>query len=223
MTHLSSCCKAPVDKGQLLPEYFCTSCGEPCTTTPTVGEWFEHTIWCKKNEDGTHYFTNLPLEISNKLINQKPTNPSTVEELRDLLSKYNAVILNSYQDIYLMDRGPGCEEVLYPVLEKAIKDFFELPNDGMIRKDHVAEFLAHSSTLTDSTLREVEKAYGGCRKCYGKGYSTVLEHYSGHGESDVGQGDVSVFGEMPRMNFCSCERGKALKKEIEFINKRLEK
>ncbi len=66
-------------------------------------------------------------------------------------------------------------------------------------------------------LEETEKAFGGCKKCYGKGYFTVLEHISGRGETDFGNGDTTIFEELPRMRFCTCERGKGLKKEIENI------
>lgn len=66
-------------------------------------------------------------------------------------------------------------------------------------------------------VAEIEKAYGGCKKCYGKGYSTVLEHISG------GHGRSTVFEQLPRMHFCSCERGKGLQKEMELRNAELVK
>lgn len=50
---------------------------------------------------------------------------------------------------------------------------------------------------------EASKAYGGCTNCYGKGYATVK----------VQAGNYRVgFWELPPMKFCSCSRGKQLKK-----------
>lgn len=47
-------------------------------------------------------------------------------------------------------------------------------------------------------LERIERAYGGCRECYGKGYAT--EQARGHDDTPV-----------RRMNFCICERGMQLK------------
>lgn len=65
---------------------------------------------------------------------------------------------------------------------------------------------------------DTEKAFGGCRKCYGKGYST--ERVGGASEfSDFGPPKkVVVEGPHVRMNFCTCERGKQLKKLVEPKN-----
>ncbi len=63
---------------------------------------------------------------------------------------------------------------------------------------------------------ETMKACGDCKNCYGKGYATVLEHASGSG--DFFEEEICV--EMPRMRFCTCERGKALKSEIKLIIKK---
>lgn len=61
---------------------------------------------------------------------------------------------------------------------------------------------------------KVEKAYGGCRLCYGKGFSTYRYGTIGHGEPDLG--DTGVYGEpiTTHMNFCSCDRGKQLKELV---------
>lgn len=40
--------------------------------------------------------------------------------------------------------------------------------------------------------QEEAKAYGGCTNCYGKGYSTRKASWEGHGEHDIGTGDVHV-------------------------------
>ncbi len=58
------------------------------------------------------------------------------------------------------------------------------------------------------------KAFGGCTKCYGKGYATTIQWASGKGESHMGQGDVEVSYKLPEMRFCSCERGKELQRRF---------
>jgi hypothetical protein len=97
MTHLSSCCKAPVttstaDEGTSC--YICTKCNRPCDTTPT--------------------------------------NPSTVEE------KLERIAMNI---VYQLDDDSGLSV-----------EFRQANNDKRI--DFVKSLL---STLTDSTLREVEE------------------------------------------------------------------
>lgn len=58
---------------------------------------------------------------------------------------------------------------------------------------------------------KLEKAFGGCTKCYGKAYSTEqVGATTAHADFD-GE-DKIIKGPHLKMNFCSCERGKALKK-----------
>lgn len=45
-----------------------------------------------------------------------------------------------------------------------------------------------------SQMFKIEKAFGGCTECYGKGYNTQQTAYKS------------------LMNFCTCPRGKSLKK-----------
>ena len=61
-------------------------------------------------------------------------------------------------------------------------------------------------------LSEQAKAYGGCEKCYGKGYST--EKAREIGSEDFG-GEGYVKNLPIRMNFCRCERGKQLEKLLD--------
>jgi hypothetical protein len=61
---------------------------------------------------------------------------------------------------------------------------------------------------------EVAKAYGGCTKCYGKGYGTQIENYSSRGESDMGQGHIVINEAAPYYLPCSCDRGKQFKKAM---------
>lgn len=67
-------------------------------------------------------------------------------------------------------------------------------------------------TVVDKILKlteELEKSYGNCQSCYGKGYATV--HQGLHGAEDFG-GDG--FDETPttKIRFCHCLRGTALKR-----------
>jgi hypothetical protein len=57
-----------------------------------------------------------------------------------------------------------------------------------------------------------EKAYGGCKKCYGKGYATV--RYGLKYVADF-EGDKDYIDPIKtHMHFCSCDRGKQLKNLI---------
>lgn len=56
-------------------------------------------------------------------------------------------------------------------------------------------------------LENIEKAYGGCHKCYGKGYATVRDGTIGY--SDFG-GEGFKTPITTKMKFCSCERGTQL-------------
>lgn len=62
-------------------------------------------------------------------------------------------------------------------------------------------------TVVDGILKlteELEKAYGNCQFCYGKGYSTTHQ----------GLHNFSEFSDVPttKILFCDCHRGSALKK-----------
>ena len=50
--------------------------------------------------------------------------------------------------------------------------------------------------------KEIIKSYGGCKECYGKGYSTQI-----YGEG----GEGYEIAPTVHMNFCTCERGRQLK------------
>lgn len=53
-------------------------------------------------------------------------------------------------------------------------------------------------------LEKVAKMFGGCTKCYGKGYGTTTTQYS--------EGDGFRKWTEQEMDFCSCDRGKQLEK-----------
>lgn len=55
--------------------------------------------------------------------------------------------------------------------------------------------------LLQTAIRETEKAYGGCHKCYGKGYATVRK-----GTTYMGK----TTNLKTHLSFCTCDRGKQL-------------
>jgi len=65
-------------------------------------------------------------------------------------------------------------------------------------------------------LARQSKAYGGCTKCYGKGYST--EAVGNTVASADFNGDKEVVLEKARvvLNYCKCDRGKQLDKLIKI-------
>ena len=57
--------------------------------------------------------------------------------------------------------------------------------------------------------RKIIAAFGGCEKCYGKGYGTETTFSGG------GYGSRQFLKKNPSMSFCSCERGTQLAEIIE--------
>ncbi len=79
---------------------------------------------------------------------------------------------------------------------------FELDDHGesTVVQDMVFNFFLKDR---EDVLKETEKAFGGCKLCYGKGYSTEQQGYVGSSR-DVFRG--------PKLEVhpCSCERGKQM-------------
>lgn len=75
-------------------------------------------------------------------------------------------------------------------------------------------------TLFKAQAAQIEKAYGGCHNCYGKGYATVNDRWIGHDtDQDIGsRGGVIAGGNANAMKFCTCERGEQLKEQIAQID-----
>ena len=77
---------------------------------------------------------------------------------------------------------------------------------------------------TNKERKDTEKAFGGCKKCYGKGYGTQTL-FARTGIPDFGPWDGKKYQwKLPSMVFCSCSRGKQLMKlwhegEAEIIKK----
>lgn len=58
-------------------------------------------------------------------------------------------------------------------------------------------------------MHKIITAFGGCEKCYGKGYGTETTFSGG------GYGSRQFLKKNPSMRFCSCDRGKQLAEIIE--------
>ncbi len=81
------------------------------------------------------------------------------EQIKIMLGAYNAEILNEYQNKYLMQYGPGCEEILFPVLEKATKDFIDFPQDiPEVKTDALKMFKSFISSTLQADRESLVKA-----------------------------------------------------------------
>lgn len=64
----------------------------------------------------------------------------------------------------------------------------------------------------DDLIEKTAKAFGGCTKCYGKGYSTQMEWASGRGDFI---GDPDVEKSLDLFKPCECDRGNQFAKIIQ--------
>lgn len=63
---------------------------------------------------------------------------------------------------------------------------------------------------------KIAKAYGGCTKCYGKGYASYTTAHSGTDtDQDIGSPGGRYYKKVDEMRFCSCARGRQLESELE--------
>jgi len=73
------------------------------------------------------------------------------------------------------------------------------------------------TTITHSIEKKTAKAFGGCTKCYGKGYSTVIQNVTAHADFI---GDTTTVTELDRVHPCSCDRGKQIEEMRHSIEKK---
>lgn len=80
-------------------------------------------------------------------------------------------------------------------------------------KNYIAIHIVKSfiSQVEQSAIERTEKAFGGCKKCFGKGYATTLSFASS--QEDFGDEKTGTW-KLPEMRFCVCDRGKQLKEQI---------
>lgn len=85
----------------------------------------------------------------------------------------------------------------------------------MLSSESVLEYLLENYILAsqataaqERAIVEIEKAYGGCHNCYGKGYASYLTAHSGRG----------YYKKVNYPVFCECDRGKQLEKMIASLH-----
>lgn len=70
------------------------------------------------------------------------------------------------------------------------------------------KILAFIENVEMTAVERTEKAFGGCKNCYGKGYATVLDH---SGNARIG------YWKNEKVRTCDCERGKQLAEVLREI------
>ena len=66
--------------------------------------------------------------------------------------------------------------------------------------------------MKDQIQKEERQAFGGCIKCYGKGYSTRATQEIGAPDHEMGVKGYKK--QIDEMRFCICDRGRQLEKRI---------
>ena len=69
------------------------------------------------------------------------------------------------------------------------------------------DFKQALTSVYEEGEKNAAKAFGGCKKCYGKGYSTVIDSTTYHADFP---GDKTYTKPNNPMRFCSCDRGEQL-------------
>lgn len=116
-------------------------------------------------------------------------------------------------------------------IDKAVDNFIGKLNSNpetptyIYKEDYenIKEFKKQILELIVEARDETAKAYGGCTKCYGKGYATVRK-----GRSYRKNGIYKTWEMNEEMNFCTCNRGKQLsqhskKRELEIRRDQINK
>lgn len=98
----------------------------------------------------------------------------------------------------------GLENQIKGELEQVLDTYFPKGND-----DRGEALMLFAEAMTH--VRKTIKAFGGCTKCFGKGYGTQTAFMSGSGDFI---GDSPVEERLPMMALCTCDRGKQLAKLI---------
>lgn len=95
-------------------------------------------------------------------------------------------------------------------MREYIDKFFVQKAKGMKNLDRevVIDYVRNLLTQQEARLKQ---AFGGCTKCYGKGYATHMQQLTGYDDFG-GEG----FQEKPKVHitYCSCDRGKQLAKLV---------
>lgn len=135
----------------------------------------------------------------------------TKEELEKSRDLFFSVAENHWELEFLMTKV-GCGIAQYSEYE--MKELFKnppknvvLPVDWLDNMDYTEKLEAAERRGYEKGIVETEKAFGGCHKCYGKGYSTV--RYVKEGFDDFG-GEGFISPSRTNIHSCSCDRGKQI-------------
>lgn len=104
------------------------------------------------------------------------------------------------------------DEELLLILYKLRPRLFQNDETPMERVTEVRKAYTAILARQQQKVTEIEKAYGGCHNCYGKGYATVNDRWHGHDtDMDIGSaGGYVTGGNANAMKFCKCDRGEQL-------------
>lgn len=158
--------------------------------------WEEGKLYCMYCGKSRETFTPMtPQEETYQTLENK-----AVEEFEIFLEKWDGhendlkdFLKSHLQLAYNLGEEKGAQEE---------KDMTELFEDKKGDREEIRQ----------QAITETEKAFGGCKKCYGKGYST--EHIgktTAFGDFE-GEKDYTVSNPHIEIRYCSCERGKELHK-----------
>lgn len=130
----------------------------------------------------------------------------------------------------MTDTTPTSDSVRDKLIDLRMNKDWLKANEGQYTRDDWWQFCADESTMTlvevlefvESQLQaykaSVEKAYGGCHNCYGKGYATVIEYASGWDtDQDIGSPGGKVHFRQNPIRYCKCDRGRQLEKLMEAL------
>lgn len=113
-----------------------------------------------------------------------------------------------------MTKPTHSEESLREAVEAVVVEIIQLPaGKTIIPSYYTDELMRLFEAERNTAVVNTEKAYGGCRSCYGKGYATVNGRWRGYDtDQDIGSPGGYVSGGNPNvMKFCTCSRGRQLK------------
>lgn len=100
-------------------------------------------------------------------------------------------------------------------IEKALNKMEQIRAMGPKTRYEMKELL---SNLLSSQRKEIEKAFGGCRNCWGKGFATVKAQAQSF--EDFGGEKTEIF-ELDPIRPCSCDRGKQIKEMLSTQKKEI--
>lgn len=140
-----------------------------------------------------------PDEVQVEVQDGVQVDPSALPTLDEVLtSLWHAANMTPYDKSSVVDVVKPSVEEAKATIERVIALREQLAYELGVETINVASIEAE-------VRQETEKAYGGCRNCYGKGYATQKSEVRARGM----RWDTSG------IKFCDCERGKQLQQLIE--------